>query len=258
MGYKNLVPQDRPVHRDSGRGIKQPQLKTGMTVISRFTNDKGQVVSTNPFTVKYRHGREVHNRFSNPKFWQKTELKDSDRDGVPNVIDCDPNDPMKQDEKPSKFRETLGKVGRFAVDEVKLGYKKGKQYLDEQKKAREKKRMQELRIIKNPEVMAVEKQRERIEEIKKEIDDPASDFGQQSRLIRELENERDQLRQLQEKATKVNLEDLNDKDLETLAIRHTDGFLSRNQYESELLRRISYRQKLARKEREAARPRQKN
>jgi hypothetical protein len=167
----------------------------------------------------------------------------------------------KGGKKPQKakmrFTEALSKAGAFAVKEAKLGYEKGRVYLDEQKRESDKRRVAqakkqagELKLIRHPDVMAVEKQRERIEEIKREVDDPDTDFEQQSKLLRELDNERDQLRQLQEKVTQIKLDEISDADLKTLAVRYNDdGILSGilgsgNRYKFELLRRIKARKQV--------------
>lgn len=71
-GYYNVLGSDPRVHSQSARGMKQPQrLPIGAMVTSRSTQAKGQVVSNNPFTVKYDIDDKKAVRLSNPKFWEK-------------------------------------------------------------------------------------------------------------------------------------------------------------------------------------------
>jgi hypothetical protein len=71
-GYYNIIGKDPMVHSLSAKGIKQPQrLGFGSNVKARFTQAKGQVVSTKPFAVKYQYKGDKYVKFSNPKYWQK-------------------------------------------------------------------------------------------------------------------------------------------------------------------------------------------
>ena len=69
QGYKNIVHKDKIVHKMSGMGLKQPQ-------INHLANHQ------------WEH-----------KLLNKNKFKDTDGDGKPDIIDCDPLDPNKQDSK---------------------------------------------------------------------------------------------------------------------------------------------------------------
>jgi vacuolar-type H+-ATPase subunit I/STV1 len=267
-GYRNLrhYPKDPAIHAQSAKGLRQAQRLKGIEAAER--------------------NLKVTKSIKNLKFGQLNKKGitlsyqgDKDHDGVPNIKDCRPLNPKKHkdmpvtevdtmlegmgntEQKPSFLSKvgsglaTAGKaVGKAAVTTGKFAYSEGKKELKRREEERQKKRVEELKSIKHPDVVKLEKQRERVEELEKEADDPYVDEGEQNKLIQELEQEREQLRQLQEKATEIKLEDLNDSDLKQLAIRHKadSGFFSdffgtpSNQYKDELLRRIKVRKELNR------------
>jgi GTP cyclohydrolase II len=165
--------------------------------------------------------------------------------------------------KGGKISDTLKTIGKKA----KEAYEWEKEHLPAQKawlkekakqtgeivkdigrKAKEK-RLKEVATVKadiRPELHKLDKQHKRVDTLKQQISEQEDKGMDTSDEIEELETEMQQLRKMQEKATNINLEDLNNKEIRLLAIRHKDdgGFLSgffgssKNEFEEELLRRI--------------------
>jgi hypothetical protein len=116
----------------------------------------------------------------------------------------------------------------------------------DEKKENIKKEMKiaEAKLIR-PEVRKLDKQIKRVSELKRQIADKELMEHDSSHLVGELEREESELRDLQEEATKINVEELSNAELRLLAIRHkeNDGFFNvlfgtDNEYEHELIRRI--------------------
>lgn len=283
-GYKNIIPRhDKRVHEDSGYGRKQPQLKAGMTVISRFTKAQGQVTSENPFTVKYRHKDKLYNRYTAPYLWKKAQLKDTDKDGVPDVVDCDPLDPAKDRDTPiseisesgdilpagsptpakaSTTSKILGgiaagarKAGAYAAKAGRYAAQAGKEYLAERAEREKIRREQELEDIKHPVAVkhkaAVERVRE-LEHLSESSDDPEK----QDEYEEQLGEAREKLEDTEAELENINLAQFTDGELRQLAIRHREGgddlfSMGGNKYEDELVGRVKYRKQLDAKIREA-------
>jgi len=115
QGYKNLQGLDSKIHKDSRRGIKQPQkINEKDFVVSNRTNVRGQVTKLNPFTVKVftTDGKVIHHRRSNRKFWDK----DSDKDGKIDKTDCKPFNAKKQDL--SQRQISNRKYEKYIIDSV--------------------------------------------------------------------------------------------------------------------------------------------
>ncbi len=247
-GFKNLIPnQDSRTHSLSARGIKQPQkLNKGLFVVSNRTGVRGQVTREEPFAVKTfkTDGSVIHNRLSNPKFWNK----DTDGDGVIDKNDCQPMNPKKQDDL-DDFNN-LKSDGTMTTEKpiekkdgiFKKAFKFGKEKLEEQKAQRKKARLEELSEVNHPVVRKLVKQKDRVSTLQSQLD-KEDDYDKQEKLDRELEVEKGQLREIQEQVTKINVEDLSDGQLKTLAVRHKESsfsiFGSGNEYQDELLRRIT-------------------
>lgn len=129
--------------------------------------------------------------------------------------------------------------------------KKGLLFAQEQlQKLREKqkaKKIKALEEINHPLTKKLQAQEKRVAELKDEIaTNPDENTEREEELFNELQKEQNQLRQLQEKATKLNLSTLSDAELKTLAIRHPEdtSFFSGlfgngdDKYTAELVKRI--------------------
>jgi len=241
-GYKNIMGKDPLVHSQSARGMKQPQR-----VSPRITTIMKKRPEVKDMDFKQLKKLGVFLRYH----------ADSDKDGVPNIKDCKPLNPKKHkdeavteiefdptvEEEPTTYQKlkgktgaVLGKAGRGAVS---LGKKGVKSYIE----SRKQKKIEALREVKHPKIRELEKQQMRVAELQRQAENEPDDED----LFRELDEEEDQLRKIQEEVTEIKVEDLNDAQLKTLAIRHKDDFSifgSGNPYKDELLRRIRAKKKL--------------
>jgi hypothetical protein len=228
QGYKNLLfLHDHQVHTRSGHGFKSPQkmpqLIKGTPVVSKFTKAKGIVVSIDPFAVKYKADSKDYVKLSNPKYWKKGG-KDMP---ITEIDEFEKKAEKKQ--KPSLFSR------------AKTAYS---DYSQKQKEKRATEISQVRKEIR-PELEKLNLQHKRVDTLKEQISTQEKKGMDTDKEIEELETEMEQLRGLQEKATKINLEDLSNSELRLIAIRHKDdeGFLSgffgsSNPYQEELVRRI--------------------
>ncbi len=219
-GYKNLIPKDPKVHSMSAKGIKQPQklsprLQTILKKHPEYKNLSFDELKKKGVFLRYQ--------------------SDSDGDGVVNIHDCRPIDSTKQD-LPDWITKTGRSIKKFAKKEIK-GIKKS---IEEKKK---KQAIERAKLIEHPLIKKLEKQQARVEELKREYQ-TEDDEDLKKKLDEELDKEQEQLRQIQEKITHINLEDLSDAELKTLAIRYKEPeglfssfFGSSNPYKDELLRR---------------------
>jgi hypothetical protein len=137
-----------------------------------------------------------------------------------------------------------GEETKEAVESIFTG-KKAKHKRDTEQEAK----IAEAKIIR-PEIKKMDRQVKRVSEIKRQIAED-EDGEVDSSLIKELEEEEGQLRDLQEKATDLVVEDMSNAELRLLAIRHKEGdgffstlFGSENEYEAELLRRVRKENKI--------------
>lgn len=239
-GYKNIIGRDPMVHRQSAKGIKQPQqIKTGMLVKNRHTGKVGKVILKDKFAVKVypiKKKSKIRGVFTNPKHWTtirgeplkvgKDFVYDSDGDAFPDGMDCSPTDPKKQD-----LKETFSKIEE-----------KFKKLKEEQKEKQKEKRVSALKTIPTVEVNKLKKQKERVDEVRKQLR-MEKDSEESQRLTDELDSEEAELREVQERVSNIKLEDLSDRQLETLAVNYRDDglfsgvFGSGNEFQSELLRR---------------------
>jgi len=237
-GYKNIMGRDPIVHSQSRKGIKQPQkisprVQTMLKKNPKLKNKSFKQLKKSGVFLGYQ--------------------ADSDGDGVVNIHDCKPLDKKKQDtfefkdveeieKKPSKIWAGIKKY-------TKKGAKKGVEFAKEQLKER---REAPLREIEHPTIKKLDRQKERVEELRTQIM-TEDDTDEIDRLDTELDKEEKQLRNIQEKVTEINLEDFSEAQLKTLAISHKDSFSlfgSGNRFEDELIRRIKKRGELERKKAE--------
>jgi len=230
-GFKNIIGLDPKTHSNSARGIKQPQKLS-----PRVQN----MLKKNP-SLENKSFKELQKKGVFLKF-----QADSDGDGVVNIKDCKPLDPKKQD-----FKQTFAKVKVFGKKIAKEGIELGKKGLKKLADIEREKKVQALKEIKHPKVMKLEKQEARVKELRTQVQ-TEDDSSEREKIDSELDREEEQLREIQEEVTEIKVEDLSDRELKTLAIRHKGGdfaiFGSGNQFKDELLRRIKSRGEISREE----------
>jgi len=232
-GYKNIIPKDPKVHSDSAKGRKQPQK---VNIIDMSYNDFAK--------------RGIY----------LPKMDDTDKDGVVNVKDCRPLNPQKQDLKETAkkiggaIREKAKKLGLKAEKEArkyaKVGFEKAKELtkkeIEELKKKIKERKEKQLAEIKHPLIKKLERQKNRVEELRKQYE-AEDDTSELEKLKKELNKEEEELRDIQDKITNLDVQDLSNKQLEELAVRWKDtsllGFGS-NIYERELLRRLEAKARL--------------
>ena len=185
---------------------------------------------------------------------------DVDSDGVKNIKDCRPLNPkMHKDERVteikfdpsvekdvSKSKIFLGKTKAFISKEAKLGRELASKKLRELKERKKAKKIKTLEEIEHPIINKLNKQTKRVDTIKTQIAE-TDDEKKEEKLFNELDVEQTQLREIEEKVTELNLENVSDSKLKTLAIRHTDDSffsLGDNKFSKELKRRIKTKKKL--------------
>jgi len=201
---------------------------------------------------------------------------DSDGDGIPNVKDCRPLDPRKQDNGEAAFvpveeiAKPTGKVTEVGVigaetkqqailkrarDRADKLLAEGRKKLKESQEKKKARRIKALESVDHPDVLKLNKQKERVAELKEQIA-INEDEEREEKLFNELQKEENQLRTIQEKVTELRLEELSDRKLKTLAIRWNpkdEGLLGglfgspRNPYQEELVRRIMQTKRLNQK-----------
>jgi len=177
---------------------------------------------------------------------------DVDGDKVLNSKDCRPLNPkMHKDERvkeiefdpsveePTKTQTFVGKTKAFVGKEARIGKEFASKKLADFKKYRKTKKLKTLDEVSHPLVRNLEKQQRRVDTIKTQIAETNNEENEE-KLFNELETEQEQLRDVEEKITELNLEDLSDRQLKTLAIRHKDDsiFGTTNKFTKELVRRI--------------------
>ena len=280
-GYKNIMGKDPSVHSQSAKGMKQPQRVTIPLMRVPYARKDtplekreyqmgvGQPVGTikefedffKDSNVKLEVPLTVKEKM---KLTKKLKMKDTDKDGVADMLDCQPLNKKKHideqvteiefdpsvEKEQTRFQKFKGKAEAFALKTGKgavgLG-KKGLKTLQERQKEKKEKVLEE---VDHPKFRELKKQEARVQELERQVE-KSIDEEEEAELFRELDTERDQLRKVQEEITEVKIEDLSDAQLTTLAIRHKTSdfaiFGSGNPYKDEVLRRINAR-KLLKKE----------
>jgi len=144
-------------------------------------------------------------------------------------------DPSVEDKKSGFF----SKAGARGLAGIKKSREFASSKIQKLKKEREERKIKELEDIKHPLTMKLEKQTLRVDSLKTQIAE-TKDTAREEKLFNELEKEQNQLRKIQEDITSLNVQDLSDRELKTLAIRWKDTsiFGSNNPYKEELKRRI--------------------
>jgi hypothetical protein len=249
-GYKNVVGKDPIVHRQSAKGIKQPQRMRGMVVMSRYGKD--MPVTELPTIIKGLKQKEVPKaepvtiKEVKPEP-QVTEIKE---DYLSKVAE-------RQEKKPSKVITALSRAGSAAIAFGSTRYKEYQAAARE--KAREKKEayIEELRDVSHPLVKKRDKIEANIEALEQKI---AMGVGDEDRHFDELEILKEQLSEVEDEIKNVELSTFTDEQLKGLAVRTTEGddlfsLDTGNKYEQELVRRIQYRKELDAKMKEAHRTR---
>jgi len=284
-GYKNIMGKDPAVHSQSAKGMKQPQRITvplmrvpygkKETPLEKreYTMGVGQPVGTIKEFEEFFEDIPVKlevplKKIEKMKLTDKLKLKDTDKDGVADILDCKPNNPKKQDdmevteieydpsveEESTTFQRVRGKAGAILGRVGKGAVALSKKQLEAYKEKQKAKKIEVLTEVAHPKIKELERQTERVVGIEKHIA-TADDEAQEKKLFAELEVEQEQLRKVQEEVTEIKVEDLNDTQLKTLAVRQKDDeftiFGSGNPYKDELLRRIDARKGLNKEIREA-------
>ena len=236
-GWKNIAPDDPRRHGLSAKGVKtailSPRLRKRIATNPKLKGMNFQQLQKKGVFLRYQ--------------------ADSDKDGVPNINDCQPLNKDMQD-----FKSFAKKVGAKTKELTIKGAKKTKELaekgIEAYKESQERKKEEALREVKHPTLTKLDRQKERVEEIRQQLatEDTASE---RKKLDRELDKEEEQLRKVQEDVTKLKLGDLTDSQLKELAVRHKDESLfnifgSGNRYEDELIRRIRKNSELTRKQKE--------
>lgn len=237
-GYKNIQGRDSRIHSQSAKGIKtaqklSPRVEAMLKKNPKLKNKTFKQLQKKGVFLKYQG--------------------DVDGDGVKNVKDCRPLNPkMHRDERvkeiefdPSvenevpKTKKFLGKAKAFIGKEARATKEFAKTKLEERRIRKEKQKIEELESVNHPLVKKLTKQKKRVDTIKTQIAE-TDDESKEEELFNELEVEQNQLREQQEKVTKIGLVDFSDKELKTLAIRWKDDsfFGGDNPYSKELARRI--------------------
>lgn len=278
-GYKNVVGKDPVVHSQSARGMKQPQRvrvplmrvpygnKNTPIEKREYTMGAGQPVGTIKEFEEFFEDANVKleaplTKIEKMKLTDNLKMKDTDKDGVADVFDCQPKNPKKQDDmpvteieldpsvedEPTKLQKIKGKAGALLTRAGRGIATLTKKEWEKYKESKKEKKIKELEEVAHPKVKELEKQTSRVAEIEKHIAS-ADDEEQEKKLFAELEIEQEQLRKIQEDVTEIKVADLSDAQLKTLAIRYKDDrifdfFGSGNPYKDELLRRIDTKKKL--------------
>jgi len=141
-----------------------------------------------------------------------------------------------------QFRELFESLKKKEKSVVKKVKKKFAEFQEAQKQ----KKIKELEDVNHPTVKKMSTQKSRVEELRTQLASEDDD-SEREKLNNELDREEEQLRNIQEDVTEIDLADFSDAELKTLAIRHQSGFAlfgSDNRYQDELVRRIEARKRL--------------
>jgi len=267
-GYHNVTGKDPMVHSQSAKGIKQPQRINIMRVpygnaktpihLREYQMGFGQPVGTIKEFEDFFKGKDVKlnvdmTMAEKKQITKKSKLKDTDKDGVGDVLDCDPKDPTKQDLKESyqKVKQfTKEKVVPFAKKEYGVAKEFTKKKLEERREKQELRKEESLRKIDHPLLTKLDRQKDRVNELISQHN-TEDDIKIKEKLDKELDKEQEQLTQIQEDVTKLDMADLSDAQIKELAIKIPKSFFSLgsgNKYEDELVRRIKKRAEIGRSE----------
>jgi hypothetical protein len=157
-------------------------------------------------------------------------------------------------EKGHPILEGIGRAVGTGIDAVVEGTKtiarKSAEAFEDYKERKAEQQAEELAQVRSeirPQIKKIKNQKERVDTLNEHIKDQ-EDKGLETYSERqELETEQKQLREMQEKATNIHIEDLSNRELQILAIKTQDsGFFDfgTNKYERELLRRIKTEREL--------------
>jgi len=291
-GFKNIIPgQDPKTHSNSAKGIKQPQFSDDrLKRISKGVEQRAKDIE------KKRENLSKKLQDRKTQLEKQAVLKEKERQEIAvirqQLVELRT---LNESELEKRAKEFASKTGAFLVKEAKvvgefvkekapivaekagelavatgkkvgeLAKEVGKETLEfareKLQEAREKKRatrIRELKEIDHPLAGQVDKQQLRVAEIKQQlaINEEDDRPDREERLLDELATEENQLRELQEQATNLHLEELSDAELNTLAIRYQPsvarGFIADftglgggNPYQTELTRRITKRKEVA-------------
>jgi len=225
-GFKNIIPQkDSRTHSNSARGIKQPQRqkfdllrvdygrKETPLHLREYQLARGFPVGT---LKEYEDAFKNKAKFNVPltmaekkRVTRDSGLRDTDGDGVGDIIDCRPLDPNKQD-----IKESLAKFGQKAKEIAQIGLIKGKELaikgiekakeLKAEHDERQRQKFQEqLKDIEQPLTIKQQTKEEGIRDIEGKIELRKKDISSKRKTQMELlEKKQEKLLDIQEKSSK--------------------------------------------------------
>jgi len=249
-GFTNAIPvQDSQTHSNNAKGIKMPQQFSG-----RIAQLERQVQQYRQKIEDAKRVRAETAELAKLKIEAEKEVKALQKDVQKE------KEQLKSVQTESEFVRKTKEFGAKALEKGKeLGAEalvkgkelaiEAKEYAKEQyaemKEKRAKEKIKELAEVNHPLVKKLQKQESRVNTLKSQVAESDDDS-----LIDELAEEEEQMRQIQEEATEIHVQDYNDQEPKTLAIRHQDnsffGFSDNNPYKAELIRRIGVRKQLDR------------
>jgi hypothetical protein len=251
IGYYNVIAKDPMVHRQSARGIKQPQSGGKYTAVAptlnRLTENEKNTIRTKVVNsglrgmkaLEYAEKLAIDTLRSKHKGgkidWEMlgTQAKEFGKE-----IGSEIGDKARElyEYEKENFPKQVEAVKKFAADKY-----------DDYKKKKEKEESEKLKSVSvaKPLITKLKRQHERVEQLNKEIEDE-EDEEDVTELKAERDREQEELRELQNKLTDLPFEDLSNAELKHLSIVYKDDgfFASGNKYEDELIRRVRQEKKV--------------
>lgn len=224
-GYKNILGNDKTIHSQSAKGIKQPT-----------SINESQLNSMDKLNLKKE---VVEHRIGNPN------LTDEENSMGKISYMYDPDTNTSTNYVYDKFD------GVESTKEKKGLWEKTKEFTKQKLKERKEQQFEAkaelLTDVKHPLTNKLNKQYDRVRTLEKHHEE-AKDETHKEKLELKLKKEREQYREIQEEITKINVQDLSNTQLEQISIRYKDdsffSFGDTNPYRTELLRRTEFKKVL--------------